>query len=105
MTLLLREVGSFLVAGALWVGIEAGIAAIVMLALESRISLARPHAFGIGFAGALVAASLAVRFSAPLALALEIGTRPLPIVWSTGGAVIASVAALAVGRRRSPAAP
>ena len=97
MTLLLREVGRFLVEGAAWIGLVTLVAAGPALIAEP---LARRSTFrrllGLGFVGAAVAAALAVRFSLPLAWAPLIGGRPLPVAWSLTGAAAAVAAEVAL---------
>lgn len=90
MTLLLREVGRFLVGAAAWIGFEVVIAAAVASTVGIGATINRRHAVGAAFLGAIVLAAAAVRVSAPLAWAPIVGGRPLPVIWSVLGAVIAA---------------
>ncbi len=88
MTLLLREVGRFLLEAAIWIGAATLIAAgpmVLMRVLAKDISWRR--LLGYAFVGAVVVAALAVRLSLPLAWAPAIGGRPLPVAWSLAGAI------------------
>ena len=99
MTLLLREVGRFGVGAIAWIGFELLIAAIVIMMAGLLLQLDRVRTTGMGFLGAAVAASLAVRLTVPLAWAPIVGGRPLPVMWSTLGAITALVVSVASGRR------
>jgi hypothetical protein len=89
LTLLLREVGRFLLGAFAWLGLELAIAAAIgaLGALVRRTE--RAKTIGVGFLGAIFMAALVVRIGAPLAWAPMIGGRPLPTVWSIIGAVVA----------------
>ena len=99
MTLLLREVGRFLVGAVAWIGFELVIAAAVSMIAGLALQLDRVRTIGIGFLGAAVTAALAVRLAVPLAWAPIVGGRPLPVVWSSLGAIAAVVATVASRRR------
>ncbi len=93
MSLLVREVGRFLFEAAVWLGAAVAIAALViMLAARftDRVTVSRT-AIGWAVAGAAVVASLAVRLDAPLTQTPDIGTRPLPLLWLFGGAVLTTI--------------
>jgi len=103
VTLLLREVGRFLLGAFAWVGSELAIAAAVGFLGALLLPMDRTKAIGAGFVGAVVLAAMAVRVGAPLAWAPAIGGRPLPMVWSIIGAGVA-VAAVRQLQRESSAA-
>jgi uncharacterized membrane protein YeaQ/YmgE (transglycosylase-associated protein family) len=93
VTLLAREVARFLAGAALWIAVELIIAALMSaLSVRSGVRDWRRSA-GIGLVGACIAASVAVRFEFPQAWSPVIGGRPLPIVWSAVGAVLAIMTA------------
>lgn len=104
MTLLLREVGRFLLGATAWVGLEFTIAAAIATPGVLALRLDRTRAVGTSFLGAVAVAALAVRFAAPLAWAPVIGGRPLPVVWSIAGALIAT-ALTAAARPKTPVDP
>lgn len=104
MTLLLREVGGFLAGATAWVGLELAMAAVVATPGALVLQTGRVRSLGAGFLGAVMGASLAVRFGAPLAWAPIIGGRLLPVMWSIAGAVVA-VALIATIQRRTPTDP
>jgi hypothetical protein len=89
LTLLLREVGRFLLGAFAWLGLELAIAAAIGTLGVLLFHMDRTKSVGAGFLGAVVMAALAVRVGAPLAFAPVIGGRPLPTVWSIIGAVVA----------------
>lgn len=104
MTLLLREVGRFLLGAFAWIGSELAIAAAVGFLVAWLMPLDRTRAIGAGFLGAVVLAALAVRVGAPLAWAPGIGGRPLPMVWSIIGAGVAVAAFRQLQREPTAAA-
>ena len=89
MTLLLREVGRFLLGAFAWLGLELTIAAAIGALGGLVLRVDRNKSIGAGFMGAVVMAALAVRVGVPLAWAPVVGGRPLPMVWSIIGAGIA----------------
>jgi len=104
VTLLLREVGRFLVGAIAWIGFELAIATTVVGIAGLVLRPDRARTVGVGFLGAIAVAALAVRLNAPLAWAPDIGGRPLPVMWSVVGAIAALAATVAV-ERKSPAQP
>jgi hypothetical protein len=104
VTLLLREIGGFLGGAIAWIGIELVIAAAIGTIAGLLLQLDRVRTTGIGFLGAAVAAALAVRLAVPLAWAPIVGGRPLPVMWSSLGAIAAVVVSVA-SRRRATAHP
>lgn len=94
MSLLGREVLGYLMATAAWMVAVAAITVVVAVPVSSRTRLRRQSALAAGAAGAVVAASLAVRFSAPTAWLPSIGGRVLPVGWSLAGAGCGVVVAL-----------
>ncbi|MBU1493397.1 MAG: hypothetical protein KJ956_05465 [Actinobacteria bacterium] len=105
MTLLGEMALAFLVESialaALWLAMGAAAGFLVGIAAGARprrlADLKVPALAGL--AGAVVTASLSVRFGAPVALLLDIGRRRVPILWSLGGALAGALAALLVERR------
>jgi len=104
VTLLLREVVWFLLGAIAWVAFELLIAAAASTPAARLLQIDRLRGLGAAFLGAVTCAALAVRFGAALAWAPVIGGRPLPIVWSTAGA-IAATALMAATRRGSATNP
>ena len=102
MTLLLREVGRFLIGAVAWIGFELVIAAAVSMIAGALLQLDRVRTIGISFLGAAVAAALAVRLAAPLAWAPIVGGHSLPVMWSSLGAIV-TVAATVASRHRAEA--
>lgn len=105
MTLLLREMARFLGGAIAWIGIELAIAAAIGTIAGVLLQLDRVRTTGIGFVGAAVAAALAVRLAVPLAWAPIVGGRPLPVMWSSLGAIAAAVVISVASRRRATAHP
>ncbi len=99
MTLLLREMARFLGGAIAWIGIELAIAAAIGMIAGLVLQLDRVRITGISFVGAAVAAALAVRLAAPLAWAPIVGGRPLPVMWSGLGAIVAAVITVASQRK------
>ena len=88
MTLLLREIGRFLIEASAWIVAAIVVAAGPALLVRSLAGhLGWRRLLGVAFVGAAVVAALAVRLSLPLAWAPSIGGRPLPVAWSVAGAI------------------
>lgn len=103
MTLLLREIGRFLLEATAWIGLEILIATVpVLIGGAAAARVTRLRLLGVAFAGGVVGAALAVRFSLPLAWAPAVGGRPLPVAWSAAGALAAVVAAVGLSNRERP---
>lgn len=103
MTLLLREVGRFLVESGLWLAALSLIAAAIALPVlwigRTRID---PGLVGVAILGAAALAAVAHRIGVT-AIAPRVGGRPLPIVWAAlGSLVTAAVVTLRHRRRDEP---
>jgi hypothetical protein len=102
VTLLVREVGRFLLEAALWLAalavIGSALAALTSLALRGRLDRIILLA---GTAGAAGAAALADRLGAPSPWSPHFGGRALPVVWAAAGAAV--TAGVLLSRRRSVA--
>lgn len=107
MTLLLRLVAEFVAEAALWLGLQAVIAAAVV-AVAGAIPSPEPRP-GWGalvlsaFAGAMVGAAVAHRFGLPEAWTVGVWRRPLPVLWSvlgsaTGAALVLVRPLVSAGR-------
>jgi hypothetical protein len=94
VSLLGREVLGYLAASVLWMLAVAAIAAVAAFPVARLTRLRWQTAFGAGVAGAVVAASLAIRLSVPTVWIPSIGGRLLPVVWSVAGAVCGVAIAL-----------
>lgn len=98
MTLLLREVGRFLLGAGAWIlalaSISTVVAAVVLYTDSRRIDL---RDLGLAAVGAAITAALAHRLGV-MAIAPDVGGRPLPILWIAAGAAI-TAGGLAVWRR------
>lgn len=101
MTLLLRELGRFLLDAAAWIGSEVLLSAAAAAPAAAYFRRPLLRLTGAGLLGAAGFASLAVRFDAPLAWAPLVGRRPLPVAWSVAGALSAVALAALSARRRT----
>lgn len=89
MTLLVREIGRFVLEALAWIGFELVIAGAVGSVGALALGRDRARSIGVGFLGAITFAALAVRLDVPIAWAPTLGGRPLPVVWSIIGSAIA----------------
>jgi hypothetical protein len=103
MWLPLRLVLEFLGRSAAWLAAVTALAILVGLGLAAFVgsrqeSTWKPSSVG-AFAGAVLAASLVYRFDLP-SFGLEVWHRPLPPIWTAGGAVVGALVVLVVRQRR-----
>ena len=102
MTLLLREVGRFLLEAGLWVGAISLVAAAVALPLLWK--LASPidrRDVGLAVVGAAVMAAVGHRLGLVPGWAPDIGGHALPVLWAAAGAATTVLTAVASRRRRA----
>ncbi len=102
----LRQVLEFLGRSTLWLVILAALAIAVGVGVAAikgseRKATWKPLSVG-ALAGAVLAASLVYRFDLP-AFHLGVWNRPLPPVWTVGGAVAGALVTLVALRRRPSA--
>ncbi len=99
-----RLVLEFLGRSAVWLAVLAALAVLVGMGLAAIWgpdwrTVWKPCSAG-AFAGALLAASLAHRFGLPSSFHFELWYRPLPPLWTMGGAVAGALIALVTWRQR-----
>ena len=96
VTLLLREVGRFILESLLWIGVLAAVTGAMVGPAIALGQASRPtRIMGTALVGAAVVASLAHRLDLPLAWAPQIGGRTLPIVWAAAGAMAVVITMIA----------
>ncbi len=109
MWLPLQLVLEYLGRSAAWLAVMAalGTAAALLVALAARRPWrsAWPGLVVAGFLGALLGASLAVRFSLPEPLVFGVWRRAVPLAWSAGGALLAAAVAAFLRSLRPPLRP
>lgn len=100
---LLRLIGEVALWTSLVTLIAAAVAAIVRWSMARRIE--QLALFGATLVGALVFAGVSDRFGLPGAAVLDIGRRPLPVVWVVAGAVFGALTIWLLRKRRAVRRP